>query len=59
MKLGPRLALVTTLLMAGVFAVVATAVLSIRRLDLERDLERSARELGDADRKSTRLNSSH
>jgi signal transduction histidine kinase len=48
MKLGPRLALVTTLLMAGVFAVVATAVLSIRRLDLERDLERSARELGDA-----------
>jgi signal transduction histidine kinase len=48
MKLGPRLALVTTLLMAGVFAVVATAVLSIRRLDLERDLERSARELADA-----------
>jgi signal transduction histidine kinase len=48
MKLGPRLALVTTLLMAGVFAVVATAVLSIRRLDLERDLERSARALGDA-----------
>ena len=48
MKLGPRLALVTTLLMAGVFAVVATAVLSIRRLDLERDLERGARELADA-----------
>ncbi len=48
MKLGPRLALVTTLLMAGVFAVVATAVLSIRRLDLERDLDRSARQLAEA-----------
>ncbi|HEY0712121.1 MAG TPA: ATP-binding protein [Polyangia bacterium] len=48
MKLGPRLALVTTLLMAGVFAVVATTVLSIRRVDLERDLERGARELADA-----------
>jgi signal transduction histidine kinase len=48
MKLGPRLALVTTLLMAGVFAVVATAVLSIRRVDLERDLERSASELAHA-----------
>jgi signal transduction histidine kinase len=47
MKLGPRVAIVTTLLMACVFAVAATAALRIRRADLERDLDRSARELAE------------
>jgi signal transduction histidine kinase len=47
-KLGPRIAIVTTLLMAGLFTVVATVVLSIRRLDLERDLGRQAAETADA-----------
>jgi signal transduction histidine kinase len=48
MKLGPRVAIVTTLLMAGVFAVATTAVLRIRRSDLEHDLDRRAREVADA-----------
>jgi signal transduction histidine kinase len=47
-KLGPRIAIVTTLLMAGLFTVTATVVLSIRRLDLERDLGRQAAETADA-----------
>src|SRR5262245_5597377 len=48
MKLGPRVALVTTLLMAALFAIAATVVLRTRRLDLERDLDRTAREVGEA-----------
>jgi signal transduction histidine kinase len=48
MKLGPRIAIVTTLLTAGVFGVTATAVLHIRRLDLERDLDRQARAVAEA-----------
>jgi signal transduction histidine kinase len=48
MKLGPRVAIVTTLLMACVFAMAATAVLVLRRMDLERDLDRRAREVADA-----------
>jgi signal transduction histidine kinase len=47
-KLGPRIAIVITLLMAGLFTVTATVLLSIRRLDLERDLDRQATELADA-----------
>ena len=48
MKLGPRIAIVTTLLTAGVFGVTATAVLHIQRLDLERDLDRQARAVAQA-----------
>jgi signal transduction histidine kinase len=47
-KLGPRVAVVTTLLMAGVLALATWAVLRIRRADLERDLDRQARDLADA-----------
>jgi signal transduction histidine kinase len=42
MKLGPRVALITTLLMAGVLGASTWAVLSIRRADLERDLLRES-----------------
>ena len=48
MKLGPRLALTTTLLMAGLFTLTAVVLLSIRRVDLERDLARHAVEIADA-----------
>jgi signal transduction histidine kinase len=48
MKLGPRIAVATTLLTAGVFGVTATAVLHIRRLDLERDLHRQALAVAEA-----------
>ena len=48
MKLGPRIAIVVTLLMVGLFTLTATVLLSIRRLDLERDLERQAIEIADA-----------
>ena len=48
MKLGPRVALITTLLMAGVLGVSAFAVLSIRRADLETDLMRRARDVAAA-----------
>ena len=48
MQLGPRIAIVTTLLMAGVFVVAGIVVLSVRRGDLERDLERQALETADA-----------
>jgi len=48
MKLGPRVAAVTTLLMACVFAVAATVVLLLRRMDLEHDLDRRALEVDDA-----------
>jgi signal transduction histidine kinase len=47
MKLGPRLAIVTTLLMATVFASTTWFAMFLRRLDLERDLEREARMLAD------------
>ncbi len=45
MKLGPRIALVTTVLMAMVAAVAILAVLDLRRVELGRDLDRQAREL--------------
>jgi signal transduction histidine kinase len=48
MKLGPRVAIVTSLMMAGVFAVATWAVLSLRRADLVRDLERQAGEVAAA-----------
>src|SRR6185369_17187664 len=48
MKLGPRVALITTLLMAGVLAASTGAVLRLRRADLERDIQRQARDVADA-----------
>src|SRR5690348_3795263 len=48
MKLGPRVAIITTLLMAGVMWASTGAVLRVRRADLERDLERQARIAADA-----------
>src|SRR5437763_963969 len=48
MKLGPRVALITTLLMAGVLAAASWALLRIRRADLEGDLQRQARDVADA-----------
>ena len=48
MKLGPRVAIITTLLMAGVMWASTGAVLRVRRGDLERDLDRQAREVADA-----------
>jgi signal transduction histidine kinase len=48
MKLGPRIAVVTTLLTAGVFGVTATVVLHIRGLDLERDLHRQGLAVAEA-----------
>lgn len=48
MKLGPRVALVTTLITTGVLAASTFAVLRIRRADLERDLAREARHVADA-----------
>src|SRR5947207_2000796 len=48
MKLGPRVAMVTTLLMAGVLGASTWAVLRIRRADLERDLDRQAHDVADA-----------
>jgi signal transduction histidine kinase len=48
MKLGPRVALITTLLMAGVLGASTWTVLRIRRADLERDLAHEAPRLGAA-----------
>jgi signal transduction histidine kinase len=48
MKLGPRIAVVTTLLTAGVLGLTATGVLLIRRQDLERDLDRQAEAVAEA-----------
>lgn len=48
MKLGPRVAVVTTLLVASLLGVCAWAVLRVRRGDLERDVDRQAREVADA-----------
>jgi signal transduction histidine kinase len=48
MKLGPRVAIITTLLMAGVMAASTGAVLRIRRADIERDLQRQMRDVADA-----------
>jgi signal transduction histidine kinase len=48
MKLGPRVAIITTLLMAGVLWASTGAVLRVRRADLERDLGRQARDVGRA-----------
>jgi signal transduction histidine kinase len=47
MKLGPRVAIITTLLMAGVMWASTGAVLRVRRADLERDLERQMRDVAD------------
>lgn len=48
MKLGPRVAVITTLVMAGVMGLVILAMMSSRRADLERDLEREATAIADA-----------
>jgi signal transduction histidine kinase len=48
MKLGPRVALITTLLMAGVLGASTGALLRLRRADLERDIQRQARDIADA-----------
>jgi signal transduction histidine kinase len=47
-KLGPRVAMITTLLMAGLLAASSWALLRIRRADLEGDLQRQARDLADS-----------
>ncbi len=48
MKLGPRVAVVTTLLMAAVLAAAMGAMLVVLRADQLRDLDREARSLADA-----------
>src|SRR5688500_9555917 len=48
LKLGPGIAVASTLLAAGVFGGTATAWLQIRRLDLERDLHRQAQAVAEA-----------
>ena len=48
MKLGPRVAIITTLLMAGVMAASTGALLRVRRGDLERDVQRESRDIADA-----------
>jgi signal transduction histidine kinase len=48
MKLGPRVAMITTLLMAGVLGASSWALLRIRRGDLEGDLQRQARDVAEA-----------
>jgi signal transduction histidine kinase len=48
MKLGPRVALITTLLMAGVLGAATVAVVRLRRADLERDIQRQVRDAADA-----------
>src|SRR6185295_12274673 len=48
MKLGPRVAIITTLLMAGVMWASTGAVLRVRRGDLERDVQRQVRDVADA-----------
>jgi signal transduction histidine kinase len=48
MKLGPRVAMITTLLMAGVLTASSWALLRIRRADLEGDLHRQARDVAEA-----------
>jgi signal transduction histidine kinase len=48
MKLGPRVAIITTLLMGGVMWGSTGAVLRVRRGDLERDLGRQVRDVSDA-----------
>ncbi len=47
MKLGPRVALVTTLTVAGVLAAATGAMLHLRRADLEADLRRQMRDMAD------------
>src|SRR3954470_13599337 len=48
MKLGPRVAMITTLVMAGVLGASTWALLRIRRADLEGDLQRQARDVAEA-----------
>jgi signal transduction histidine kinase len=48
MKLGPRVAIITTLLMAGVLLASTWAILRVRRADLELDLQRQGRDIADA-----------
>ena len=48
MKLGPRVAIITTLLMAAVLAAAVGAVLLILRADQLRDMDREAHALADA-----------
>jgi len=48
MKLGTRVTVVTTLLVASVLAASGVGALKIRRADLEADLRREAREIADA-----------
>jgi signal transduction histidine kinase len=48
MKVGPRVAIITTLLMAGVTWASTWAVLRVRRGDLERDVQRQVRDVADA-----------
>ena len=48
MRLGPRVAIITTLLMAGVTWASTGAVLRVRRADLERDVDRQAHDVADA-----------
>lgn len=48
MRLGPRVALVTTLVMAGVLGAATWAVLRVVRAELEREIERQARDTADA-----------
>jgi signal transduction histidine kinase len=48
MKLGTRVTVVTTVLVAGVLAALGVAALKARRADLEADLSREAREIAAA-----------
>ena len=48
MKLGTRVTLVTTLVIASVLAVSGTAALKVRKANLEADLGREAHEIADA-----------
>src|SRR5260221_9256236 len=48
MRLGPRVTVVTTVLVAAVLAASGLAALQVRRADLEADLSREAREIAAA-----------
>src|SRR5262245_33088770 len=48
MRLGTRVTVVTTLLVASVLGASAYAVLRLRKADLEADLRREGREIGEA-----------
>src|SRR4051812_36045837 len=48
MRLGPRVALVTTLTVAGVLVAATGAMLRLRRADLEADLRRQMHDMADA-----------